>query len=424
MIQRAQSSPPLSPTTMCSRCVVLVLGIGLSAQARASTATGELELVQTALTQGVPQAQLQAIRAQGDADRVASPLLENPVLEARRERANGPAGAATDVLGASVQLGLGGHAEAEAARYRGHAAGAWLRAGEVQAICAIREGALSLWLATERAQVAATAQQRLDTVLGLVDRLAQAGEIARHERDFLGLTVAAHRHQVDATQGQLLSSRSAVSAHAGVLVDGVQLLPLAPVGAGDAVVAEGLLADPTLIALRHERVAAEHALVAARRAGLPDLTVSVGARWDAFPDGSSRTPGLDLGTGLSMPVFDRNQVDVGARRAALAALDARIAHHESALRGAISAAWQRASALGPIPEAVATATFWTGALDRFSAGESTIDDLLAAATDLEAVEMGVLDGADLRRSARLELSCATGAFPEPELRALFEEPNR
>ncbi len=201
----------------------------------------------------------------------------------------------------------------------------------------------------------------------------------------------------------------------------VALLALPDAGARAAAVEAAAASDPVLRALAREREAAERGLVAARRAALPEVLLSGGARWDALPDGSARTPGYELGAGLSLPVFDRNQVAVGARRAELAALDARQVEREASVRAAAESAWQRAASLGPIAPPLATEGLWQGAVDRYTAGESSIDALLAATADIEAAELASQQGAALRRSANLDLSCTIGVFPEPAIQAILEE---
>jgi outer membrane protein TolC len=204
-------------------------------------------------------------------------------------------------------------------------------------------------------------------------------------------------------------------------VRGVALLEAPPLQARAGLVDAALGADPLLSALRDERRAGERALAADRRAGVPDLGLSAGARWDEGAAGGESRRGYELGLSLELPFLDRNQVGVAASRAALAEAEAALAQREAELRAQVEAAWSQVEALGPDPAPSPADALWEGARSRYAAGEASVDELLAAAQDIEAAELAAVDGAEMRRRARLQLSCATGAFPEPEIQALLEE---
>jgi outer membrane protein TolC len=406
---------------MCSRLALALVLLSLPTPVGASDGVPEAQLVRAALDGGAVHARIDATRARGDAAGVAAPLLDNPVLEARHEQANGLAGASTDFVGGTLGFGLGGGAEARAARLRGQAADAWLRADVVAAICTVRRDALELWRTGQRAAAAARAQGRLRAVLDRLGALAEAGEAAGYDRDRMALAVATHQHTADSATVERVAAHAALSAQVSAPVTGVALSPLAPPPDRVAALDTARSSDPILEALRLEREAAERAWVAARRAALPELTLSGGARWDAMPDGSERTPGFEVGAGLSLPAFDRNRSQVATRNAAVAELDARIAAREAALVATVAAAWEQAALVGPPPVLPSTESVWRGALDRYAAGEATIDELLTVAADLEAAEAGAAAGEALRRSAGLDLSCTVGAFPEPAIQDLLEE---
>ena len=94
---------------------------------------------------------------------------------------------------------------------------------------------------------------------------------------------------------------------------------------------------------------------------------------------------------------------------------------EAELRATVEAAWRQVNVLGPMPPAPGGETTWEGARARYAGGEASVDELLTVATDVEQAELAQIEGAGLRRRARLELSCASGAFPEPEFQSLLEE---
>lgn len=443
MPPRSSCTPAVRTTTFSSRSIpaalALSVALGLlpSAPARGQEAPSEAELVRAALERGPARARLEATRAGGAAASVAAPFLEDPVLEVRHEAARGPAGATTDAVGGSLVLGLGGLAEAQAARLRARAAGAWQRAAVVEAVCETRRGALDLWLAVERARAAGAAQERLERLLASVQSQVAAGEAAAHDGARLALAVAAHRQERHAAVASAGEARAALSALAGQPVSQVALLPLSPPAAAsgvgpagqgsaaeEALVQEALAADPVLVALREERDAAARSLGAARLAALPEVALSAGARWDGLPDGTGRTPGYEVGAGLSLPLFDRNQVEIAARRAELARLEAALVERQASVEAMVQAAWWQVDALGTPPPAVDAEATWQGSLRRHAAGETDLEELLAVAADVEAALRATAEGDALRRGARLALSCAVGAFPEPEIQALLEEHTR
>jgi len=172
MVPRPEHRRSPHPTTICRRVPAIGVALLLSLPALGEDVTDEAALVRAAVEGGVMQARIDATRARGAAAAVSSPFLDNPVFEARHEQANGPAGASTDSVGGTVVLGLGGGAEARAARLRGQAAGDWTRSEVVDAICTVRRDTLDAWLAAERSRAARLAQERLQTVLSGVASLA------------------------------------------------------------------------------------------------------------------------------------------------------------------------------------------------------------------------------------------------------------
>jgi len=398
----------------------VLLGVwAAGGSALAGETLDEVDLVRQVLSGSVHQARQGAVEAGLGAAATASPLLSNPVLEARREQGAGT----DDVLGVSLGIEPGGLAARRTAALHGAAAEARIRAETVSQICAVRADALELWSAQERALVAQEGQVRLEGVLDGLGALADVGEVAGYEEARVALTVAAHGHARDAWMGAALDARAAMSARAGVSVDGVVLAPL-DTGSTAPTLARALEGDPELVVLRRERDAAVQAIVAARRAGLPELGVSAGTRWESEASGAAPTPGFEVGAGVELPLFDRNQVAVAEARAALARLDAEVAAREAELRGVVAASGERLARLGPVPVTPDVGLVWDGARARYEGGEASVEELLAVAADIEAAELAALDGVVLRRRVRLELACLVGAFSEPVLQGLLEEHSR
>ena len=399
--------------------------LALAAPATAGEPVGEVELVRLALHASLVGAELDALRAQGDAAATSTLAVPNPTLDARREQGGGPDGPSLDALGGSItlDLGLSGLAELRAAGLRGEAGQAWLRAGTVAAVCEVRGGVLEAWLAAERVASSHVAEARLVELEQAVAALARTGDRSDYEHQRIELVVAAHAGQVAADVADEATSGASLDALAGVAIGQVELLPLGELGDLGASLANAWANDPVRAALQHELRAAEHALAAARRGSLPDLTVSGAARWETLEPGTT-SQGYELGAGLEVPLFDRGQAERAEQRASLAQLQARLVQRETSLRTQVEASWHVATGLDALPVLPDTEGIWQGARQRYMAGEADLDELLAVATDIAAAERARLDAEALRRSSRLQLACLAGTFDHPELQALVEEQNR
>jgi outer membrane protein TolC len=412
-----------SPTTIRRSTLALALCAASAAAEPLGETLSEVALIRAALHQPVVATTLDALRELTNARSTPAPWVANPSLEVRREQGNGPAGATTSAVGGTVvvDLGFGGVAEQRAASLRGEAGEAWQHAEIVTSICDARDLALALWAESERGKRVDQAHDRLRSVLAGLDALAGVGAAAGYDRDRLGLTVAIHQVEREAGARELAGARALASTRVGSRVSGVELMAPAAQSPLDGLVADALERDPVAMALRTERDALKLATAAARRAGAPDLTVSGGARWDALPDGRDQAPGYEIGISLELPIADRNQVAVAERRAERAEIEARLARREADLRAAVEVAFRQVESLGPAPEPPRSDAVWAGALARYAAGEASIDELLNVANDVEDAELSSVDAAAMRRRARLQLACAVGAFPEPEIQALLEE---
>ena len=122
MVSRRQDSRSVWATPLCRIVLLAPACLVLSTAAGASAPNDEATLVKEAVEGGVLAARIAAAQGRERAAGVAAPTLGNPVLEARHEQANGPAGASTDLLGGSIALAWGGVAEAQAATRREQAA--------------------------------------------------------------------------------------------------------------------------------------------------------------------------------------------------------------------------------------------------------------------------------------------------------------
>ena len=377
----------------------------------------EAELVQLYLDGPVGVAERMALEARSEAAQTA-PALANPELEVRHEEARGPAGATTDALGGSIALGLGLLAERRAADLRGEAAERWTEAAVMQSICDVRRDSTELWAASRRASAVDESQGRLEQLASVLRQLAEAGEAAGYDRDLAALSVTVHSLERTETAGAVDALRTQLSALTGEIVDEVQLaetppLPTLPV------VEERLVAHPELKALRLEQLAAERSVVAARRAALPELRVFGGARWDA-PVGGTATPGMELGGALEVPLFDWARQEVRHLDAQRAKSTADHLRREADLRAAIQSAWGRAAVLSELSEPPDPGEMWEASVTRYTAGESSLEDLLQVAESVEQATVFGLERERRFRQARIDLACASGRFDEPSIQNVFE----
>jgi len=90
---------------------------------------------------------------------------------------------------------------------------------------------------------------------------------------------------------------------------------------------------------------------------------------------------------------------------------------EAEVRGA----QQRVAALAPPPtQSPDPESVWTAAMDRYTAGESSLADLLQVADAVEAARLAEVGRERLQRRAHLDLECASGRLAEP-IQSVFEE---
>jgi len=416
-------TPSLSTTLRSSLLGMLSWAVFCGTPVGAAEPVSELHLVDMALTGELGRARAEADGRAVDAAHALRRRPTNPVLDLRRDQANGPAGASTEVVGAAWTIGLGlpALASQHAAEQRGAAVRSTVQARRVDTICAVRAAALETWRTGERARVVLHAHERLEGVVQTVAALANVGDLSQHEQARAALALAAHEAAREEAFSDARTATARLEAWTGqpLASGGVSLLPLAVLPDEDALVARAVEQAPGVVVLRAQRAAVEGEQAAARRAALPDLTVAGGRRWDAMPDGSARTPGFEVGAALALPIFDRNQAERAELSHQLAELDAALARERALVEPQVRAWWATAAAVSvPLPAVEANA-LWQDAVDRTVAGEASLESLLGLARDLEVAAVSRLDAEARQRAAHLSLSCAVGAFPHPELQALL-----
>lgn len=378
----------------------------------------EEDLVRAFLEGPVGTTQATAAEAQQRADGTAGPLLANPELEVRHEA---PAGSVSDAIGGSMvfDLGLVALTERGAAGLLGDAAGERGKAMRLASICDLRRDAVDLWAAGVSRQTIADGQALLEDLVGTLGELAAAGEASGYDRDRTELEVATHRLDADRAQGSLLDLQAHLSSTTGTPVTAVTLRPLGPLPALEDL-PQRVESHPALVSSTLGRDADGKLEAAARRAFLPDLRVSAAQRFDSIGQADA-VAGFEVGAAVEVPLFDQGRATTRTAAASHRASEASTADLRAALTAAATGAWGRATALQQdVPDRVEPTAIWVAATTRYTAGESTLEDLLQTADAVEHARLAAIERQRLLRRAHLDVACATGTFTDPAMQALLE----
>jgi outer membrane protein TolC len=248
----------------------------------------------------------------------------------------------------------------------------------------------------------------MEALRDVVIASAQSGDASGYARDRVTLAATAHRVALQRAESHKAELQARLFAYTGLRVDTLTLGPVDPLPPLEQALQLAIAQDATLEELEHAQLASAKGLRAERRAAAPDLLITGGARWDAMPDGTGRTPGFEVGAVLELPLFDRNQQAIAGARAESAASEAALAAHTADLTARVESSWHRAHQSVAPAQAVDSDSLWAGARAQFLAGEATLDELLMAMDAIEGAHLAYAEGEVLRRSAYLDLACATG----------------
>lgn len=417
-------SSPRTPTTTIRSTSALLLFASLVAQA--AEPVPEVQVVEAALARPWATSRLAAGATTTLAEGTPPPLWSDPELQLRREQANGPAGADTRAVGGGVDvdLGMASLSHRTAARRREDAARSTQRADATSIVCDLRRGALQVVEAREQLRVHQDLLDRLDAVQHHLERESTAGLASGFASRRLQLVAQTQRVGVEEVRARLDQVRAWLEARSGVDVERVELSPLAPLEPLDSWLHRGLSRDPRLAALRSAVDAARAELTAARRGRVPDLTLQGGARWDAMPDGTSREGGWEVGGALQLPVFGAGREDRRRAEAALREAEAALAEREVVLSTHLRASWSRSKTLASGVELPDTEPLWSGAVERYLAGEASLSELLDVGADVEAADLVRVGRRVSERRARLDLECTAGTFEMDVYNDIIDEVTR
>ncbi|MDP1534414.1 MAG: TolC family protein, partial [Rubrivivax sp.] len=375
----------------------------------AQTPLTEVEAVRLGLARAdLADLERGAVQA-AEADVLATGLFPNPTLSYSRDSIKGSPDSveqswmleqAFDVSG---RRGL--HREAASRRVASVTAGNAARQLEMAA--QIRRSFHEVLFRQETIRATETWVQRFARVEGMVGKLARAGEASGYDRRRLArerqtaeARLAAERAELDRSQARLVALTDATDVP---LLKG-ELLPSAPVPLEK--VLASLDQRPDLQALSRRAEAADLEGRAAKRGGIPAVTVGIGPKY--VDNGSTQDKGMALSLSVPLPVFDRQQA--GRQRAAAEALQVRAEYRlakqraEGELRGLYrQAEGLRATAIDYRGHAIAASPeLLRIAESAYQGGESSLLELLDAYRGTLETETTALELEKRARDARIE----------------------
>ncbi|HET8898326.1 MAG TPA: TolC family protein [Rhodanobacteraceae bacterium] len=286
-----------------------------------------------------------AAGAERDAARARAAAAARPLYNPEIELAAENADVKTRTVGLRLALDVSGKRRARAAQ--GEAAS---QAAEARYALA-RRALATRWLGAWSAAALAAQQQALgETQLGLMqrfDRLAAerlaVGDISRPERELAALALAEHRMQQAALLGDAAAARAALTVIGGVPMASLPALPTGLPPASSAYAARAAESTLPLAEARAEQARADAGVEVARRARVPDPSLSlVGGRVQSGPL-TDQVIGVTLS--IPLPILDNGSASVTAAEAEANAAAARVRVAEQSVRAAVLEAEARYDAL-------------------------------------------------------------------------------
>ena len=389
--------------------------LALPLAAWAQTPLTEAEAVRLGLARADVADLARGATQAAEAGVLAAGRLPNPTLSYSRERVDGSPDTLEQTWMFEQTFDLSGrrglHREAATRRVAAVAAGNAARALELAA--EIRRSFHDALFRQAPIQASEAWMLRFARIEDMVSKLARAGEASGYDRRRLARerqTAEARLAADHAEQARVLARLAALTGAPVTSLAG-ELLPPAPLPL-ETVLAR-LDQRPDLQALARRAQAADLDGRAARRGGIPDVTVGVGPKF--VDDGSTRDSGVALALSVPLPVFDRQQA--GQRRAAAEALQARAEYQlakrraEGELRGLhrqseslrATAIDYRRAAVAASPELLRIAEA------AYQGGESSLLELLDAYRGALETETTALELEKRARDARIEYDLLTGS---------------
>lgn len=382
----------------------------------AQTPLTEAEAVRLGLTRAdFADLERGAVQA-AEADVLAAGLFPNPTLSYSRESNDGSPDTVEQTWMLEQAFDISGrrglHREAASRRVAAVTAGNASR--QLQMAAEIRRSFHEVLFRQETIRATETWAQRFARVEGMVGKLAHVGEASGYDRRRLArerqtaeARLAAERTELDRALARLMALTGAPE----VLLLRGELLPSAPTSV--ETVLTRLDQRPDLQSLSRRAEAADLEGRAAKRGGIPEVTVGIGPKY--VDNGSTQDNGVALSLSVPLPVFDRQQA--GQQRAAAEALQARAEYRlakrrtEGELRGLYrQAEGLRATAIDYRSRAVAASPeLLRIAETAYQGGESSLLELLDAYRGTLETETTALELEKRARDARIEYDLLTGS---------------
>lgn len=266
------------------------------------------------------------LAVEGRRAQVTWPFASNPSVEFERTRRRSPGGEVYDIgwrFSQTLEISGSSLSGRGAADTRILASRAFVDDASRLATLDTQLAYARLHLAERSAELTTSNAELAEELAGLARRQLDAGEINVLSFNTAALEAARARSLADRFEAEWLVAQGdlarLIGEERGVSIT-TQALPQLPrtVPTPGALLASAMLRRPDLEALTLEVDAAADQLSASRRSRLPSLELAV---FDGEEEGTDDLLGLSLG--VSIPVFQRNQADVGMARAEQAAARAR-----------------------------------------------------------------------------------------------------
>lgn len=380
-----------------------------------------------AVRQGLARADLAdlergAVQA-AEADVIAAGQFPNPVLSYSRERLDGSPDTVEQTWMLEQAFDISGRRglHREAASQRVAAVSANNASRQLALAAEIRRSFHEALFRQESIRATEAWALHFVRIEGMVGKLARAGEASGYDRRRLERERRAADARLAAERAEYDRAAARLAALAGLPDEpavGGELLP-PPLPPLDTTLAR-LDQRPDLQALSRRAEAADLDGRAAKRGGIPEITVGIGPKF--VDHGSTDDNGVALSLAVPLPVFDRQQA--GQQRAAAEALQARAEYRlaktraEGELRGLHrqaeglrrTAADYRSRGVAASPDLLRIAE------TAYQGGESSLLELLDAYRGALESETTALELEKRARDARIEYDLlANQSLGRPEI---------
>jgi outer membrane protein TolC len=404
---------------MATTCFALALAMHAQAQAPVST---EADLIRSLRARAPVEALRAAAEARAELAGTARVTATTTSIVAHHESVSGDAEGSASVVGAGLSFDLS-RANALAREAAGLDATAARAATDellLDAACEVRSLAGDIDSLERRIRTLEEERARITLLRVDAEQRAEAGEEAPFEADVLRAEESARDLQVPALRAAISAARAALEAITGVSTAGFRLdeaTEVAPEGLASTVLQQ----HPRLRTLRARAEAGRARRQVARASNGARLDVFGGARTEHEPGASG--DGYEVEVGVTLPARSLRRAAVSEAIVSERELDVELALAERSVERRLAtalAAW-RSLDEAVRDRAAATPSLVEGALRRFRAGEGSLAEVIQIlALDRDRL-LSDIELQSARRSARIDLDCASALVTAPALLRVLEE---